>query len=349
MSIVSRTTPKAANFTRLITGFAVLSVLACATPEAADDDPVTSAGVSSQGVPVDSGSTEGDEQPIIVGAVPERERLMKPAPNPAWNTIIWQKNHTYEVAPGTYIFRYRYTQSLFLVTDDGVIVTDPISPKAARVYRDAIREVTDQPVRYVVYSHDHWDHAAGGAVFKEEGATFVAHENCLKSWRKIPNPAVVTADQTISGDHRIELGGQVLDLLYFGPNHGECMLVMRPNEGEFLFIVDLVIPGNMPNVWMPDYDLVEWIRTLKEIESLADWTTIIPGHGPIIAHRSALSERRRYLELLLERAFQSHEQGGSLNAMVDRIKMPEFAHLRGYEENLRGNASRAIAVPYMGF
>lgn len=308
--------------------------------------------VSTQDVSTDAGALEmvdGREVPKIVGAIPDRDALMAPAPNAAWNSIIFQGNNTYEVAPGIFIFRYRYTQSLFMVTDEGVIVTDPISPDAAEVYLDAIREVTDQPIKFVIYSHDHWDHVLGGAVFKEAGATFLAHEKCLAAFDKIPNPKVVPPDITVKGDHRIEMGGHTLDLMYFGANHGECLLVMRPDESEYLFIVDLITPGNMPNVWMPDYDLVEWIRTLREIEAVPGWTTIIPAHGPIIAHRSALTERREYLELLLERAYASYEEGGSLGAMVERIQMPEYAHLRGYENNLRGNAQRAISVPYMGW
>lgn len=344
---------------RLLQTSAVLASMAmlaaCSQARSQSDKEVSeyaSISVSSQEVSVDAGSPEmvdGREVPVIVGAVPDRQELMKPAPNTAWNNFIWQGNNTYEIAPGTFVFRYRYTQSLFLVSDEGVIVTDPISPAAAEVYRDAIRAVTDKPVTHVVYSHDHWDHALGGQVFKDEGATFIAHENCLESWRRIPNPDLVIPDETVAGNHRIQLGGQTLDLLYFGLNHGACMLVMRPNESEYLFLVDLVTPGNMPNNWMPDYNPVEWIRTLKEIEAIEGWSTIIPAHGPIVAHRSALTERRRYLELLLQRAFESYEKGGSLNAMVERIKMPEYSHLRGYDSNLSGNAERAIAVPYMGY
>ncbi|MGA1873120.1 MAG: Ig-like domain-containing protein, partial [Thermoplasmatota archaeon] len=44
-----------------------------------------------------------------------------------------------------------------LVTDDGVIATDPLGVESAPLYREAIRAVTDQPVKYVIYSHSHWD------------------------------------------------------------------------------------------------------------------------------------------------------------------------------------------------
>src|SRR5688500_8802013 len=74
-----------------------------------------------------------------------------------------------------YIFRYGNAQSMFVVTSDGVIATDPISygrPQAAVTYVDEIRKVTNQPIKYVVYSHHHFDHIAGGKPFKDAGAKF---------------------------------------------------------------------------------------------------------------------------------------------------------------------------------
>src|SRR5215475_11818552 len=72
-----------------------------------------------------------------------------------------------------YIFRYGGHQSIFVVTSQGVIATDPISyERPAKPYIDAIKAVTDKPIKYVIYSHHHYDHIAGGKPFKELGATF---------------------------------------------------------------------------------------------------------------------------------------------------------------------------------
>ena len=82
---------------------------------------------------------------------------------------------TTEVAPGVYSYGAFSARSLFVVTEDGVIATDPVNSKNAADMRAAIAEVTDQPVKYVVYSHQHWDHVLGGQVFKDEGAEFISH------------------------------------------------------------------------------------------------------------------------------------------------------------------------------
>src|SRR5688572_20634465 len=72
-----------------------------------------------------------------------------------------------QFADDTYAFVNSGYISLFIVTDEGVIATDPSSqqgPERTEAYKAAIASVTDQPVRYLVYSHDHADHAIGGEV-----------------------------------------------------------------------------------------------------------------------------------------------------------------------------------------
>lgn len=69
-----------------------------------------------------------------------------------------------------YIFRYQNHQAMFVVTPAGVIATDPISygrPQAAKAYIDEIRKITKVPIRYLIYSHHHDDHIAGGNLFKK--------------------------------------------------------------------------------------------------------------------------------------------------------------------------------------
>ena len=51
------------------------------------------------------------------------------------------------MADGVYIFEYRGYQSIFVVDPEGVVVTDPISPEAAKVYLAEVRKVTAAPIR----------------------------------------------------------------------------------------------------------------------------------------------------------------------------------------------------------
>src|SRR5262249_1348505 len=69
-----------------------------------------------------------------------------------------------EGTDNVYIFRNVNHQSMFIVTGDGVIATDPIAygrPTGGQTYVDEIRKVTDKPIKYLIYSHHHYDHIAG--------------------------------------------------------------------------------------------------------------------------------------------------------------------------------------------
>jgi len=93
-----------------------------------------------------------------------------------------------EIADDLYLAQNNNHHSVFLVTDDGVILADPINADFAAWMKTEIADRFGVPVRYVTYSHHHWDHASGGAVF-EDTAKFVAHENT-------PGNLVLPADDT---------------------------------------------------------------------------------------------------------------------------------------------------------
>ena len=87
-------------------------------------------------------------------------QAQQPAPPPFATTKV-------DGTDNVYIFRYGGHQSMFIVTPQGVIATDPISERRpAKPYIDAIQAVTKAPIKYVIYSHSHFDHIAGGKPFK---------------------------------------------------------------------------------------------------------------------------------------------------------------------------------------
>jgi glyoxylase-like metal-dependent hydrolase (beta-lactamase superfamily II) len=147
-----------------------------------------------------------------------------------------------QIADGTFLYRSGDQRSLFLVTDDGVIVTDPINASVAGDYRAAIAAITDQPVKFVVYSHYHWDRVAGAQIFKDEGAQIVAQEKCAQRFIDNPNPAVVFPDITFDDYYEVALGDQSLELHYFGPSHGDCLTVFLVRPANLVQMVDIVNP-----------------------------------------------------------------------------------------------------------
>lgn len=70
---------------------------------------------------------------------------------------------------------------VFLVTDDGILIVDPPNPTVGALLREELdRRFPNLPVRFVVESHFHWDHAGGTRQFADT-AQFIAHENMAKN------------------------------------------------------------------------------------------------------------------------------------------------------------------------
>src|SRR6201996_3235677 len=143
-----------------------------------------------------------------------------------------------------YLFKYGGHQSIFIVTSAGVIATDPISYlRPAKPYIDAIKAVTDKPIKYVIYSHHHYDHIAGGKPFKDLGATFVANRRTKDKLLELKKqnallPDVVMPDQVFDDKKTITLGGTTLELSFLGRNHSDNSIVMRLPKEKLVFVVD---------------------------------------------------------------------------------------------------------------
>src|SRR3954462_5870250 len=152
---------------------------------------------------------------LITTALTATAQAQAPAPPPFATTKV-------EGTENVYIFRFGGHQSMFIVTPQGVSATDPIGLRrpAAKAYIEEIQKVTKAPIKYVIYSHSHFDHIAGGRPFKDKGATFVAHTNAKARIQEVKDPDVVVPDQVVTGAKRnITLGGTTLELNYVGKNH----------------------------------------------------------------------------------------------------------------------------------
>jgi glyoxylase-like metal-dependent hydrolase (beta-lactamase superfamily II) len=184
-------------------------------------------------------------------------------------------------ADGVYIFRNGNHQSMFVVTSEGVIATDPIGygrPTGGADFVAAIRQVTDKPIKYLVYSHHHYDHIAGGKAFKDAGATIVAHKRATERLAVLKDPATPLPDESVDDSGRvIRLGGKIVELSYVGINHSDSTLVMRLPQDRIIFLVDLVPVGAFPGLGMIDFFPLEAMESLKKIAAM-DWDRMIPGH-----------------------------------------------------------------------
>ena len=83
--------------------------------------------------------------------------------------------------------------TVFLVTPEGIIMSDPINRDFARWLKGEFATRFKVPVRYVLYTHRDWDHASGGVVFADT-AEFVGHRNMLAALAPPAGNPPLTAD-----------------------------------------------------------------------------------------------------------------------------------------------------------
>jgi len=230
-----------------------------------------------------------------------------------------------QFADDTYAFTNGGYISLFIVTDEGVIATDPGSqsgPERAEAYKAAIASVTDQPVRYFVYSHDHADHATGGEVFADT-ATFISHRNAVDKIAALSDPRTPVPEIAFNDELTIELGGTTVELYYTGRNHSDNSIVLLYPERRILFAVDFIPVDRLPYQDLGDSYPEEWIESLRWIEENLDFDTLVPGHPPLPGTKATVSEVRQYLEDLMASVRAAQEAGLADNSpeMVETVRM----------------------------
>jgi glyoxylase-like metal-dependent hydrolase (beta-lactamase superfamily II) len=239
-----------------------------------------------------------------------------------------------------YVFRYGNHQSMFVVTSAGVIATDPIGygrPQAVVTYVDEIKKVTPQPIKYLVYSHHHFDHIAGGKPFKDAGATVVALKRTQERLAQIKDPHTVMPDETFDGHRTITLGDTTLELTYVGLNHSDNSVVMRLPKQKVLFAVDFIPVGSFPGRGMIDAYPLEWEDSLKSVMSM-DWEKLIPGHpGAPNGRLGTKQDVQTFLTLLQDAsaAVKTEAQAGKCWDAVEKdLKLPKYESWPGYAAGL---------------
>jgi glyoxylase-like metal-dependent hydrolase (beta-lactamase superfamily II) len=254
-----------------------------------------------------------------------------------------------EGTEGVYIFRNGNHQSMFVVTKDGVIATDPVAygrPTGGQQYVDEIKKVTDKPIKYLIYSHVHFDHIAGGKAFKDAGAKVIAHKNATARLKVLKDPHTVMPDESIGDKKVIKLGGTTLELSYLGLNHSDSTLVMRLPKEKIVFIVDTIPVGAFPGRGFIDIYPLETETFISKVIAM-DWDRMIPGHPGPGDRLGTKKDAQDVLTLMQEAsaAIKTDAQAGKCWDAVEKdFKMEKYATLPGYQAGLGMVARRYCAL-----
>ena len=176
-----------------------------------------------------------------------------------------------------------------------ILLVDPfIAPSYARRVEQSLREKTSVPLRHVLLTHHHTDHALGAGWFASRGVEVIAHPACraamaaehpglVAARRRQPELADLFGDaepyipsRTCDEELTLDLGGTEVRVLHPGHNHTAGDLVAHLPRESVLVCGDLVSAGYHVNY--EDAIPANLGRGLESLRAL-NARTLVPGHG----------------------------------------------------------------------
>jgi len=235
-----------------------------------------------------------------------------------------------------------------------VIVADPVglsNPRSPQAYQAAIAAVTDQPVQYVVYSHDHADHLTGGSVFGDT-AQFVSHTLAAPKIAAQNNPNNPVPNVLVADRMTLELGGKSVELIYTGRNHSDNSLVVSYPARRLIFAVDFIPVNSVPFRTLPDSYPLEWIDSLAWIEQNLDFDVLVPGHG-MLGTKDHVRQVREYFQELIAAVQAARAAGLADNSpeMTDSVRAalaPKYETWANWESQLPENIEGIVRTGAAG-
>lgn len=217
---------------------------------------------------------------------------------------------TTEVGPGVYRFFVDNRVSVLVQTGgDGVLVVDAAYAKTAENLKDAIRKISDKPVRYLINTHLHSDHTGGNAVIGKD-ALIIAHSSVkdflsreqVRGETIIPAPpAYARPGITIEGKMTLGFNDETIEILHLPGGHTTGDLVIYFPKAKVVHTGDLLFAGFFPFVDVSNggnpltyLKNQQWI-----IENYPDDLTFIGGHGPALT-KSELADYHKSLSETFE-------------------------------------------------
>ena len=229
------------------------------------------------------------------------------------------------VGGGVYVITDDGWQSAFLVTDDGVIVFDAPESYGAKI-PSAIARVTNQPIKYLVYSHIHRDHIGGAPAFRNiKGLKIIALQGVADFLKTQNDPERPLPDETFVSERTMKLGGKTVQLTrhFYHSNEGDLFIYV--SDAKFLMAIDCVTPGYIP---FSGFDITtNFGQYLKVFDQLMayDFNTFVGGHLTSIGDKRDVEETKEFAMDVYQTVKRIH------NTMDQQAVVAEAAKTIGYD------------------
>ena len=265
---------------------------------------------------------------------------------PSWAQVVIEK-----LTEDVLVFDQGENRGLLIMGNKGVAVIDPLNQQVAIELKGFIAENYKQSITHVVYTHSHWDRIRGGAVFKKQGAKFIANKECMLFLSGNQNPDVVEPDVYFDKTYVIELGNQTIELSYFGPSHGECLIAVQIQPANLLFIADLLntkgpsFPNDPTLPYLRPATLISVLSAVEKLAEANDINSFIGGQSSanILGSIETISKQREFWQLVKSTAEEAEKNGNvDLNNFIamDKIDLEPFQKFQNYNQEDLSNILR---------
>ena len=227
------------------------------------------------------------------------------------------------------------------VTGEGVVLVDDMFDRNHADILAQVKSVTDKPLKYVLNTHQHDDHA-GGDLKMLPIAEVIAHRNARANlvdikqpyYEDTPGTPIGLPRITFTDETSVHLGGKEVRAKYFGRGHTSGDVIVYFPDLRTIHTGDLFLgrragraggpatsrpPG--VNIYV-DYaqggSFLDWTKTLDGVLTL-DFDTVIPGHGPV-STKADVAQFRADLETMRNRLAGMVKQGKSKAEVVKTLE-----------------------------
>jgi glyoxylase-like metal-dependent hydrolase (beta-lactamase superfamily II) len=194
---------------------------------------------------------------------------------------------------------------------------------------EAANQLSSDPIKHLINTHWHFDHADGNEWLNAEGAAIIAYENTRKHLQAAQrvddwdfnfpaSPAAAIPTDAFATEKTLSLNSSTLQLKYYRPAHTDGDISVTFAEADILHVGDTYWNGIYPFI---DYSTGASIKGMIEaadanVAAAGDATIVIPGHGNPVSNKAELSAYRDMLAAIHDNVARLKQQGRSLDETI---------------------------------
>ena len=216
-----------------------------------------------------------------------------------------------------------------LIGNDGIIIIDDQFAPLTEKIKAALSKISDKPVKFVLNTHFHGDHAGGNENFGNQGAIIVAHDNARKrlsvdyffeahNQTQKASPYEALPKVTFADSVTFHMNGQTVHVFYVKNAHTDGDIIIHFKESNILHCGDVFVRYGFPFIDQGAGGSIDgMINAIERLIAVTnDQSKIIPGHGQLSTKKD-LVDYRTMLVTVRNKVADGIKQGKTLQQIAD--------------------------------